>query len=234
MLVCTASNLVLKRLIKQPRPAGSHKSGYGMPSNHSQFMCFIACYFTLWLLHKASFGARTTKHRSSSEKGSNNDKNSTNSTRSRTSCFCVLAESPLGYAIKIALIAGLWALSFLVIYGRLYLGVHSVEQVAVGGICGVIISVLWYVVVGEICVRPFYPSIVRSQVCRFFYVKDSSSIDNVLLFEYQNYISATEASASLLPPTAKKADLYSLKTSRTGNIRSRGRKERKEKNTSTL
>ena len=43
-------NAVLKAVINQPRPTGSDHPGPGMPSDHSQFMSFWACYGALFLL----------------------------------------------------------------------------------------------------------------------------------------------------------------------------------------
>lgn len=45
-------NAVLKDYIAQPRPHDTldkYNSLYGMPSNHSQFMCFIFAYGTAWI-----------------------------------------------------------------------------------------------------------------------------------------------------------------------------------------
>lgn len=51
-LANVALNAVLKKAINQPRPANldPHHSGPGMPSDHSQFMAFWACYGALFLL----------------------------------------------------------------------------------------------------------------------------------------------------------------------------------------
>lgn len=53
-------NKVLKRLFQQPRPRTSTKHGYGMPSDHAQFMFFFATYAILWLSsrHKGPSGQR--------------------------------------------------------------------------------------------------------------------------------------------------------------------------------
>lgn len=47
-------NMALKRIIKEPRPLGSFKSGYGMPSDHSQFVFYYALIltFSIWSRHK--------------------------------------------------------------------------------------------------------------------------------------------------------------------------------------
>jgi dolichyldiphosphatase len=44
-------NAALKHAIREPRPEGNDKwsSEYGMPSNHSQFVAFLAAYALLWV-----------------------------------------------------------------------------------------------------------------------------------------------------------------------------------------
>jgi len=44
-----ALNMVLKRVLREPRPAGSHREDYGMPSSHAQFSGFFAVYLILLL-----------------------------------------------------------------------------------------------------------------------------------------------------------------------------------------
>lgn len=46
------SNAILKRILKHPRPLHSSKGGYGMPSDHAQFMFFLVTYTTLWLKYR--------------------------------------------------------------------------------------------------------------------------------------------------------------------------------------
>jgi dolichyldiphosphatase len=50
-----AANKMLKNAIKQPRPATSGDSGYGMPSGHSQFTFFLAAYTLVYLGGRAKF-----------------------------------------------------------------------------------------------------------------------------------------------------------------------------------
>lgn len=54
----TALCVVLKRAVRQPRPAGSFSHGYGMPSNHSQFMGFFAVFAHLLLARRVRFASR--------------------------------------------------------------------------------------------------------------------------------------------------------------------------------
>ncbi|KAH9967185.1 PAP2-domain-containing protein [Russula dissimulans] len=46
---CEGLNLVIKRLVKQRRPAGSVGNGYGFPSSHSQYMGYFATFLILHL-----------------------------------------------------------------------------------------------------------------------------------------------------------------------------------------
>jgi len=49
LLLSTLLNFLLKQVIREPRPFGSVKSGYGMPSDHSQFMFFFSIYAIIWI-----------------------------------------------------------------------------------------------------------------------------------------------------------------------------------------
>lgn len=47
---CEALNWVLKRYIREDRPAQMLGKGYGMPSSHAQFVAFFAVYLGLWVV----------------------------------------------------------------------------------------------------------------------------------------------------------------------------------------
>jgi hypothetical protein len=49
-MACEALNWVLKRFIREDRPAQMLGKGYGMPSSHAQFVAFFAVYLGLWVL----------------------------------------------------------------------------------------------------------------------------------------------------------------------------------------
>jgi dolichyldiphosphatase len=55
---CEAFNLVIKRMVKQGRPAGSVANGYGFPSSHSQYMGYFATFLILHLHFRHKFGLR--------------------------------------------------------------------------------------------------------------------------------------------------------------------------------
>ncbi len=49
-MACEGLNWVLKRYIKEERPAQMLGKGYGMPSSHAQFVAFFAVYIGLWVV----------------------------------------------------------------------------------------------------------------------------------------------------------------------------------------
>lgn len=48
LVVC----VILKKIIRQPRPEGSDISGEGMPSNHAMFVAFFTSYSAYFLIHR--------------------------------------------------------------------------------------------------------------------------------------------------------------------------------------
>ncbi|XP_050382022.1 lipid phosphate phosphatase gamma [Argentina anserina] len=86
---------------------------------------------------------------------------------------------------KLAVIFLPWCLALLTMWSRVYLGYHTVGQVFAGSGLGVFLGGLWFWVVNSVLVC-FFPMIEESAFGRFFYVKDTSHIPNVLEFEYDN------------------------------------------------
>lgn len=120
-LLCIGINLIIKHIIKQPRPIFHQKytsdnnigdisvveSEYGMPSNHSQFICHFATFYSLQLLLK---------------------------------CWSLPVFYRLLYSIMLILLAAITS------YSRFQLEYHSVEQVLVGCFVGAISGFTWYIV----------------------------------------------------------------------------------------
>ena len=96
LLLSTVFNEILKILIKQPRPANSYKKGFGMPSDHSQFMIFYTTAVALTV------------------------------TSSRIKLLVINIIS-----------------SILVIYSRVFLEVHTWEQVFIGALLGFILAFIY-------------------------------------------------------------------------------------------
>eukprot|EP00455_Lapot_gusevi_P044437 TRINITY_DN5551_c0_g3_i1.p1 TRINITY_DN5551_c0_g3~~TRINITY_DN5551_c0_g3_i1.p1 ORF type:complete len:213 (-),score=4.24 TRINITY_DN5551_c0_g3_i1:8-646(-) len=148
LLLNTFSNSILKSILKQPRPPTSAKQGYGMPSDHSQFMMFFAVYLALWLCSSK-----------------------------------VKFENP---SWKYALVAGSTGSSVLVFYSRVHLGVHTWPQVAVGVFVGGALGFVWYLLNLTWASSKLFPLIEGSWIGKYFYLRDTSEIPNLLQFEYHS------------------------------------------------
>ncbi|KAJ9181610.1 hypothetical protein P3X46_009725 [Hevea brasiliensis] len=78
-----------------------------------------------------------------------------------------------------------WLLAVLTMQSRVYLGYHTVPQVFAGATLGIFLGAAWFWVVNYKLFN-FFPVIEESRFGRMFYVKDTSHIQNVLEFEYDN------------------------------------------------
>ena len=77
-----------------------------------------------------------------------------------------------------------WLLAVLTMYSRVYLGYHTVAQVFAGATLGIILGAVWFWVVNSVLFC-YFPFIEESAFGRWFYIKDTSHIHNVLEFEYE-------------------------------------------------
>ncbi|KAJ8753973.1 hypothetical protein K2173_001871 [Erythroxylum novogranatense] len=78
-----------------------------------------------------------------------------------------------------------WSLAVLTMYSRVYLGYHSVAQVYAGATLGIVLGSSWFWVVNSL-IFYYFPAIEESKFGRMFYLKDTSHINNVFKFEYDN------------------------------------------------
>jgi dolichyldiphosphatase len=70
-------------------------------------------------------------------------------------------------------------------YARVEFGHHTVAQVFVGAVVGLATGGLWFSFEHNI-LRPYiYPIVEEWPISQYFYLRDSSQIDNVLKFEYE-------------------------------------------------
>ncbi|CAG8537247.1 2686_t:CDS:2 [Paraglomus brasilianum] len=78
--------------------------------------------------------------------------------------------------------------SILHLYTRVYLNYHTPTQVIVGYVIGSIFAACWFVLV-EYVLRPIgvLKKAVDSPVAKYFYVKDSINVPNVLKVEYSHW-----------------------------------------------
>ncbi|KAJ9184264.1 hypothetical protein P3X46_004008 [Hevea brasiliensis] len=78
-----------------------------------------------------------------------------------------------------------WLLAVLTMHSRVYLGYHTVQQVFSGAILGILLGAVWFWIVNYKLFY-FFPVIEESRLGKMLYVKDTSHIQNVLEFEYEN------------------------------------------------
>ena len=143
-------SVLLKRLIREPRPDGSYMTGYGMPSSHAQFMCFAAVFALMHLWSRLAF------------------------------------HNPL--LVRVSLSSLILSSTLLVCFSRWYMGVHSSKQIAVGAFLGIFLGVGYYRVVQSIFVPFVFPVLENSGIGRFFYLRDSSGIPNILSYEHDSFL----------------------------------------------
>ncbi|XP_044461838.1 lipid phosphate phosphatase gamma-like [Mangifera indica] len=78
-----------------------------------------------------------------------------------------------------------WTLAVLTMYSRVYLGYHTVAQVFAGATLGTLLGAGWFWVVDSL-LSCYFPTIEESALGKYFYLKDTSHIPDVLKFEYDN------------------------------------------------
>lgn len=158
-LACEAVNFALKRIIKEERPLRIHKTGkgYGMPSSHAQFVAFWAVAMTLFLLvrHTPSW----TDHGYGPRGNSNSNSTVQNGSgpqagrkkEGRKSAWGqewvtveTYAHRPWSYAERAVASVVVLSAAAAVSWSRVYLGYHTVSQVLVGTLAGVMCAVVWY------------------------------------------------------------------------------------------
>ncbi|EGC31532.1 hypothetical protein DICPUDRAFT_39776 [Dictyostelium purpureum] len=84
------------------------------------------------------------------------------------------------------MLASLYFLAAAVAYSRVHLYYHTTKQVIIGSSVGIILGFIWYNVIEKIF-RPYlFPIIINHPIGKYFYIRDSSEIDDLLKFEYDN------------------------------------------------
>ncbi|XP_019191414.1 PREDICTED: lipid phosphate phosphatase gamma, chloroplastic [Ipomoea nil] len=102
--------------------------------------------------------------------------------------FTLLTHRRLGSLFRYQMLFAvllIWPLAILTLHSRVYLGYHTVAQVFAGASLGAFLGAAWFWVVNSI-IRRYFTAIEESAFGRFFYIKDTSDIPNVLKFEYEN------------------------------------------------
>ncbi|CAO3617602.1 unnamed protein product [Cunninghamella blakesleeana] len=79
-------------------------------------------------------------------------------------------------------------MSVMVCQSRVYLGYHTLEQVMVGSSVGVIFGFIWYQLMELIRGFGFIDRLIDTSLAKWIYLRDMRQIDNVIEWEYQNWI----------------------------------------------
>lgn len=126
LLFSTMVNKFLKhQIFRQPRPEYKFQfplKDFGMPSDHTQVMCFITVMYILFSLEKSKKVETTVKH----SRTNNLNVNYVNDIINYLECL------------------GLIFLTFLVGVSRIYLYYHTIAQVTVGAVVGIFWAIIYY------------------------------------------------------------------------------------------
>ncbi len=176
LILGTAINTGLKEYFQHPRPENSFKLGFGMPSDHAQFMTFFAIY---WIKMKFYY-----KH-------SSNPVYFDLTQLSLSKSFSTRLNDQISFIFPFLLI--IFSLS--VIFTRHYFRVHTPNQLFVGILVGFLNSFLYF----QLLFSKNSSNIIlldrleNSKISRCFFMKNFFKIPNSLEFEYglyQNYLNS--------------------------------------------
>jgi dolichyldiphosphatase len=153
LLFSVALNVVLKRVIRQPRPVGSWKSGYGMPSDHAQFAAALTLYWLLWMHYSKRVRLVPPEFSQTVERR---------------------AKSVLSVVLVVA--------QFCVAWSRWALGVHSAAQLVVGTAVGWSVALLWHSLSTRFFWPTLFPRLLAldSVVMRLLLLRDSGRLPHPL------------------------------------------------------
>lgn len=79
--------------------------------------------------------------------------------------------------------------SFFVAIGRVYVGVHTIEQIVCGSILGLVFGIFW-LILGEKRIFPQFQYLETLPISEWLYLRDSDHVSNFWEFEYQLYKSS--------------------------------------------
>jgi len=82
---------------------------------------------------------------------------------------------------------GIIILASLVSFSRWYLGYHTLLQVVIGGLVGILFGSIWFGLL-HLCVSKRFHVLEQMTLLRLFYFTDVSTIPNILNFDYNNYL----------------------------------------------
>lgn len=178
-------NVVLKHIIKQPRPvstASSYVKSYGMPSDHAQFMAFAAVFVGLFFIRRLRLPEALGDKKS--DDSSNKEGAWVSPNKGAYPRFVSLLIRWGAAALGVSGAAA-------VAWSRVYLGYHTTEQIAAGFALGAVVGIAYYLSVERSCCpqdtsrTPFSLEAARGEAKRsLFALLASSWAGRVLGLEY--------------------------------------------------
>ena len=163
-LLNTMFNILLKNMIREPRPDGDIEhspdavgfSPHGMPSNHAQFVFYFVGFWLPWIMTNVNNNRR---------KGAN-----------AAGSGCVLWRELAAVTIFVCASA--------VIAARVYLKYHTIPQVIVGAIVGLFAGYFWHLLT-SIYIQPMlFPIICSSRLNETFGICDLSYVEDIVAWEH--------------------------------------------------
>ncbi|XP_037024239.1 dolichyldiphosphatase 1-like [Bradysia coprophila] len=92
---------------------------------------------------------------------------------------------PFERAGRILVLVTCWTMTTLVCISRVYLLYHTIGQVIVGAILGILTGTSYFMFV-HIVLTPFLPYVVSWKISEYLLLRDTTLIPNILWFEYTN------------------------------------------------
>lgn len=149
VLGSVAVTSLIKRILQQPRPMRHdyniilEEMDYGMPSNHSCFVFFIATFITLYCIRGVGSKWTVNKLPSRQQHQSNSRRHEQHRTSSKKSVQLLqllwhqLHTTSFIITSSITIATGC-------AYSRIYLLYHTISQVLVGAGLGILLGIAWY------------------------------------------------------------------------------------------
>ena len=172
----TLFNVLIKRIIKEPRPTTGHLthspeavgfSPHGMPSNHAQFVFFFVGFWLPWIFTNAN----NQRRGSAVNNGSGNNRNV-----GVGGGGCVVWRHFA--AVVIVLLASA------VVFARVYLHYHTLPQVGVGVAIGLVVGYVWHTLT-IYWIRPvLFPLVTSSNIGALFGISDLSHVEDIVAWEH--------------------------------------------------
>merc|ERR1719481_272368 len=94
------------------------------------------------------------------------------------------SHSQFLWFVSLYMVLFILGLAIIMAYSRVYLQYHTVSQVVWGGVVGSLGAVQWFILTQLVFTPRLYPWVASLSIAEFFLIRDTSSVPNILWFEY--------------------------------------------------